>query len=371
VVDEDNGDGQVADGVYQFTMNNALALVPDASTLKDGFQQDIVHAVIVGSVGKVVTATRPNGTKTTGLQQDNGTPAQQAVEDGLLQALGSQPYPVGGPANSKQFQQQNEVAKSAAKFAALPAATRHAWLAANLAALKAGTVTPGTAAMSESASPMAARVSAETPGWPPAVRLVWLHLRSRRVPAALTALLACGVTLSAGLNFRWFAVGDAAVEVPMLLEAAAAAVIAVTAYSPFGEPERATGRWLPVLRLGLVLALCGAAIGLTAAGAAVGYDAKAGVYLADGILPVARNVLGFTGIGLLFALVAGGLLAWIGPLAYQAVCQFAVIAGYTEPLIWASRPPADRGGWIAAAVVYATGLAAFTIRGPRTRPSGE
>ena len=31
--------------------------------------------------------------------------------------------------------------EAAAKFAALPAATRHAWLVANLAALKAGPIT--------------------------------------------------------------------------------------------------------------------------------------------------------------------------------------------------------------------------------------
>jgi hypothetical protein len=142
VVDEDNGDGQVAHGVYEFTMNNAVALVPDASPLRDGFQQDIVHAVIVGSLGQVVTTTAPDGGKSAGFQPNNGTLAQQAVEDGLLRVLGCQPYPVGGPANSKQFQQQqNEVAKAAAKFAALPAATRHAWLAANLTALKAGPIT--------------------------------------------------------------------------------------------------------------------------------------------------------------------------------------------------------------------------------------
>jgi hypothetical protein len=157
----------------------------------------------------------------------------------------------------------------------------------------------------------------------------------------------------------------------MLLEAGAAAIIVVTTHSPFGEPEKATGRWLPVLRLTVALALCGAAIGLMAAGSAVGYDPKSGVGLADGMLPVARNILGFTGVGLLFTLVTGGLLAWIGPLAYQAVCQFALIAGYTEPYTWASRPPADRGGWIAAMVAFALGLVAFTIRGPRTRPSGE
>ena len=214
---------------------------------------------------------------------------------------------------------------------------------------------------------------AAPPAWPApaAARLLWLHVRSRRVPAALAGLLACGAVLGAGLNYHWFSAGAAAVEIPMLLEAGAAAIIVVTAHSPFGEPERATGRWLPFLRLALVLALCGAAIGVIAAGAAAGYNPKAGVYLADGILPVARDTLGFTGVGLLVALLAGGLLAWIGPLAYQAVCQFALIAGYTEPLTWASRPPGDSGGWVCALVVFAVGLVAFTIRGPRLRPSGE
>jgi hypothetical protein len=184
-------------------------------------------------------------------------------------------------------------------------------------------------------------------------------------------LLACAVTLCLGLNFHWFSTGDAAAEVPMLLEAGAAGIIVVTVHSPFGESEKATGRWLPFLRLGVAFALCGAAIGLMAAGAAVGYDPKSGVGLADGMLPVVRNVLGFTGVGLLFSLFTGGLVAWIGPLAYQAICQFTLIAHYTEPYTWASRPPADRGGWIAAMVAFAIGLVAFTIRGPRTRPSGE
>ena len=211
------------------------------------------------------------------------------------------------------------------------------------------------------------------PGWhaPSVARLLWLHLRSRRVPAALAGLLACGAVLSLGLNYHWFSTGDAAAEVPMLLESGAAAIIVVTVHGPFGEPEKATGRWLPFLRLAMALGLCGAAIGLIAAGAAVGYDPKAGVGLADGVLPVVRNILGFTGVGLLCSLVTGGLLAWIGPLAYQAICQFALIAGYAEPYTWASRPPADRGGWIAAMVAFAIGLIAFTLRGPRIRPSGE
>ena len=142
---EGNGDGQVTGGVYEFSMSGAIALVPDSRILRNGLQQDIVHAVIVGSVGKVVTGTRLGGGPAVGLQQDNGSTAQQAVEDGLLKALGAQPYPVGGPQNGtagQQFrEQQQAVKRAAAKFAALPAATRHSWLVANLKALKAGTIT--------------------------------------------------------------------------------------------------------------------------------------------------------------------------------------------------------------------------------------
>ena len=182
-------------------------------------------------------------------------------------------------------------------------------------------------------------------------------------------LAACAAGLRGTLYGHWDAYG--ALQLPLIIEAACAAVIAVTASSPFGEPERATGRWLPFLRLGTALALCGAAIGLLALAAAAAYDPQAGVYLGTGILGVAENVMGFAGVGLACSLVTGGLLAWTGPLAYMAVCQFALVANYSEPLTWAARPATDRGGWIAALVVFAVGLAAFTLRGPRVRPSGE
>jgi hypothetical protein len=207
---------------------------------------------------------------------------------------------------------------------------------------------------------------------PAAARLIWLHLRSRRVPSALVALLACGAVLWAALWLHWwYGTGSAADELPTLLEGCAAAIIGVTTHSPFGEAERAAGRWLPFLRRALILALCGAAIGFLAAGAALAYDPRAGVGLIHGMLPVARNLLGFTGVALLVSLAIGGLLSWIGPLAYVGICQCAAIAHYSEPLTWAARPPADRGGWIAALVVFAVSLAAFTVRGPRVRPSGE
>jgi hypothetical protein len=206
----------------------------------------------------------------------------------------------------------------------------------------------------------------------PSVRLAWLHLRSRRAPSALVALLACGVALWASLRYHWWlGAGNAAGELPMILQGCAAGIIAVSAHSPFGEPEVATGRRLPLLRAGLVLGLCGAAIGFFALAAAAADNPRAGVYLAGGILPVLRNVLGMTGIGVIFCLVTGAQIAWIGPLAFTAISQFALAANYSEPLTWPTRPPADRGGWIAALVVFAVGLVAFTVRGPRVRQSGE
>jgi len=208
--------------------------------------------------------------------------------------------------------------------------------------------------------------------WLAATHLAWLHLRSRQVPAALAALAGCAVVLWSGLTYHWwYGGGQGATELPMIIEGCAAAIIAVTAHNPFGEPERATGRWLPFLRLGTALALCGAAIGLLALAAAAAYHPQTSVYLVTGVLGIAENVMGFAGIGLITSLVTGGLVAWTGPLAYMAICQFALVANYSEPLTWAARPATDRGGWITALVVFAIGLAAFTCRGPRVRPSGE
>jgi hypothetical protein len=205
----------------------------------------------------------------------------------------------------------------------------------------------------------------------PAARLAWLHLRSRRAPAALVALLACGVALWASLHYHWLLGTANAAGGPIILQGCAAGIVVVTMHTPFGEPERAVGRRLPLLRAGLTLALCGAAIGVLALGAAIAYSPHSGVYLVGGILPVTRNVLGMAGIGLIFCQVAGALIAWIGPLAFTAISQFALIANYSWPLTWPARPPTDRGGWIAAMVVFAVGLIAFTVRGARIHLSGE
>jgi hypothetical protein len=110
----------------------------------------------------------------------------------------------------------------------------------------------------------------------------------------------------------------------------------MTAHSPFGQAERPTGRWLPYLRLGTAAGMCAVAVGLLQLGVA-------GMSLNEGVLVLARNVIGFTGLGLLCSLVTGGLLAWTLPLGYMAFCQYALLASWTAPWTWPGRPPGDRG----------------------------
>ena len=56
IVFDQGGDGVVAGTppVYEFTMDNALALIPDPALFQDGFEQDVAHLVIVGAVGRMV-----------------------------------------------------------------------------------------------------------------------------------------------------------------------------------------------------------------------------------------------------------------------------------------------------------------------------
>jgi hypothetical protein len=131
-VDQGFGIGQIAGGSYEFTLSN-IPFSPKRPMVEQSLQQDFVQAIIVGSTAKSVTM--PDGSHA--FQPYSGTPAQQAVMNGLLKALGARP--VKDPQSSQALPTQ--VMSAAARFAALPAATRHAWLAANLTALKAGTIT--------------------------------------------------------------------------------------------------------------------------------------------------------------------------------------------------------------------------------------
>jgi len=216
-----------------------------------------------------------------------------------------------------------------------------------------------TAAGVDQARPGAAPVPPARPGGA-GLRLLGLFLVSRRVPTALGVLVGLGALLWAELHWHWNVAGGPAAQrvIPLVIEAGAAAVIAVASYGPFGEPERATGRWLPWLRLASALILTGAAVGALAAGATGGY-------LPGGTLALVRDVAGMAGLGLLCAVALGGAFGWTGPLAYWLITESALAAGWTTPWIWPGRPPRDTGAAICAGLVFAAGLAAFTLRGAR------
>jgi hypothetical protein len=192
-------------------------------------------------------------------------------------------------------------------------------------------------------------------------RLAWLHLASRQAPKALATLAACGVFLGIALRAHWIqGSGSLAQQVPLLIECAAAMIIALTTRNPFGEAERSAGPRLAGLRLAASLAMSGAALGALAAGAAAGR-------LPGGTADLLRNLAGLTGTGLLAAGVLGGALGWIGPLAYTAIAEFSLTSAWPSPWLWPGRPPHDLGAALCAGLVGAAGLALITIRGSRDR----
>jgi hypothetical protein len=198
------------------------------------------------------------------------------------------------------------------------------------------------------------------------MRLVRLYTASRRVPAAVTVIVACALGLRIALTGHWDSYG--ALQLPLVFETAAATVITATVASPLGEPERITGRWLPYLRLAATLVLTAAAIGALAA-------AGTGTHLTGGTLDVLRNVAGITGIGLLCAAAIGSGLAWAGPAAYLIPGAYALYTQWhhpalTTPWLWPARPPHDLGAAICAGLVFAAGVAVITVRGARD-PVGE
>lgn len=192
------------------------------------------------------------------------------------------------------------------------------------------------------------------------LRLVWLHLSSRRVESALAVLATCALILQVALRYHWGAQGGAPVQqlLPLVMECLAGAVITATTGSPFGESERTGGRWLPLLRLGTVLALATVAL-------AVLDGASAGTLLTGGLLDVLRNLAGFVGLGLLCAAVLGGSLAWVGPLAYLAVVEVALAESWTTPWTWPARPPHDFGAALCTVAVFVAGALVITVRGAR------
>ncbi|HEX6453675.1 MAG TPA: hypothetical protein VF060_29940 [Trebonia sp.] len=130
-----NGSGVItgSPSVYEFTLNNTVGL---AGTVPGQFQQlrqDLLQRLVSGP---------PSGD---GAVSGSGAGAdtQQAVVIALLAAVGSRPASQQGPASPQgsASPQQETINAAAKRFERLSASARHAWLASNLPALRAGRVT--------------------------------------------------------------------------------------------------------------------------------------------------------------------------------------------------------------------------------------
>jgi len=102
-----------------------------------GFQQGLLDSFVAGPA-RTVTAALQGGPASL-------DPAQQAVMNGLMLAVGTQPPPPllealpNGPPPPSQT--PPDISAAASRFASLPESARHAWLLTHLAALRAGRVT--------------------------------------------------------------------------------------------------------------------------------------------------------------------------------------------------------------------------------------
>ncbi len=121
---------------FEFTYNLVLSGTgQDPALIRSVLQQDLVNAFLAGPP---ITINTGDGTV---LSYGPADPAQYVVTSALLTVVGWQPT----AATLQPFLPQGATAESVQaavnRFVALPAATRHAWLGAHLAALRAGYVT--------------------------------------------------------------------------------------------------------------------------------------------------------------------------------------------------------------------------------------
>lgn len=184
----------------------------------------------------------------------------------------------------------------------------------------------------------------------PPARLLRLHLISRHAPLALILLTATAATLRAAAPWTE-GVGEFAHLLPLVLTVAAAAIIATSTRSPFGEPERATHP-LPRLRLIHVLTLL--VIGAGALGLA---------RLSHDPLSAIRNLAGFTGLALMTAAAIGGPLSWITPLAYVIYCGGPIDVRQVNLWSWPALPSGNHTATLIAVLLLVAGVITISRTG--------
>ncbi len=181
-----------------------------------------------------------------------------------------------------------------------------------------------------------------------------LYARSRQLPAAFGALLVA----TSGV---WFLARDAWGGVPAALAltvAVALAAIGLSGQDP--DLDRTAARPWPVRRfahLALIAVVAGAVV--------LGVQ-ELGLSTVAGSV-IVRDAAGLAGLAGLAATIAGGQFGWTLPLAWSAVSPFVPVDTSTLSRVaaWLLQPPETPAATWTAAILAATGAAAYTTWGGR------
>jgi hypothetical protein len=199
--------------------------------------------------------------------------------------------------------------------------------------------------------------------------MAYLYLRSRQAERALVLLVLLGAV---GLLWRRLSDGDPLNNDLMItgLPVAAAVIMGAGTGSPFRDVEDTASHWLPVLRLPHL-------IGLLVLAASALALVTAAWHVPDIQWSLVRNVVLFTGLGLLGARLVGAGLGWLLPVGYGFLAFLATLLAVGQPghqLQWATS--SVRWAWplhagkeheaaVIASLVLAVGLGIVARWGAR------
>lgn len=207
------------------------------------------------------------------------------------------------------------------------------------------------------------------------MRLLYLYLRSRQAERALALLIVLG---AAGLLWRRLSDGDTLNNDLMIsgFPAAAAVIIGAGARSPFRDGEDTARHWLPALRLPHLIAL----LVLAASTLAL---TTAGWHVPDVQWSLVRNVVLFTGLGLLSVRLVGAGLGWLLPVGYAFLAFLATLLAAGQPghqlqwgqsgvrWAWSLQAGREHEAALVASLALAVGLGMVAWWGARDRLEQE
>ncbi|GIE30447.1 hypothetical protein Ait01nite_034920 [Actinoplanes italicus] len=198
------------------------------------------------------------------------------------------------------------------------------------------------------------------------MRYLALHLRSRRVPAALTAA-AGGTVLMWSVVAAFSETRDADLTMVVLLVLLLAASSAHTLGGPDDALERTSSRSWPPLRAAHLLAALAVILALVL----VTLVTMARFGPAALVLRDAAGLIGLTALG---AVVLGAARSWFLPLAWTLPALMLPYGGTAvagQILTWQSQPHDNRAAAVTATVVAVAGLVVYAVRGPALRDAGS